>query len=179
MTLQRYDGHGKLDDVLPLVYDELRRLAAHYLRGERVNHTLQPTALVNEAYMCLAKQNEVVWRNREHFLAIAANTMRHVLVDHARQRGAVKRGGDRRQVTLHSWIRIENRDVDIVALDEALSKLSEFDAHGCRIIELRYFGGLTLEETSKVLDVSAATVKRRWTVAKAWLYRELKSGNDT
>jgi RNA polymerase sigma factor (TIGR02999 family) len=175
MTVQRPDGNGKLDDVLPLVYDELRRLARRYLRGERANHTLQPTALVNEAYMCLAKQNDVVWQNREHFLAIAARTMRHVLVDHARERGAAKRGGDRRQVTLHSWIRIDDRDVDVVALDDALVRLNEFDAEACRIIELRYFGGLTLEETAKAVDTSTATVKRRWTVAKAWLYRELKS----
>ena len=178
MTLERNDESStSLESLMPLVYDELRRLAAHYLRGERRNHTLQPTALVNEAYLCLARQNELLCRDREHFVAIAANTMRRVLVDHARQRGAAKRGGDRRQVTLHSWIRVDERDVDIMALDEALGKLGEFDPNACRIIELRYFGGLTLEETANALHVSVATAKRRWTVAKAWLYRELKDAD--
>lgn len=180
MTHERHDGNlSALDELVPLVYDELRRIAMRYLRAERPNHTLQPTALVNEAYMCLAKQKGVVWENRAHFVAIAANTMRHVLVDHARERGAVKRGGDRRRVTLHSWIRIDDRDVDILALDEALTKLSDFDAAASHIVELRYFGGLTLEETAQVLELSIATVKRRWTVAKAWLYRELRSGMNT
>jgi RNA polymerase sigma-70 factor (ECF subfamily) len=170
------DGNVKqpLDEIVLLVYDELRRLAAYYLRRERANHTLQPTALVNEAYLCLAKQDSVAWQNRAHFLAIAANTMRRVLVDYARERGALKRGGDRRQVTLHSWIRVDDRDVEILALDEALTKLAAFDPSGCRVVELRYFGGLTTEETAEVLNVSVATVKRQWTVAKAWLYRELQ-----
>lgn len=162
-----------LDEVVPLVYDELRRLARRYLRGERCNHTLQPTALVNEAYLCLARQDGVAWQNRTHFLAIAARTMRHVLVDHARERAALKRGGDRKRVTLHSWVRVQERDVDVTALDEALARLDAFDPRGCRVVELRYFGGLTIEETAEVLSVSPATVKRHWTVAKAWLYREL------
>lgn len=161
--------------MMPLVYDELRRLAARYLRSERPDHTLQPTALVNEAYLRLAAQQAVQWQNRTHFMAIAANTMRHLLVDHARERGALKRGGDRRRVTLHSSIRIDDRDMDILALDEALTKLEVFDPAGCRVVELRYFGGLTIEETAEVMRISSATVKRRWTVVKAWLYRELRS----
>lgn len=160
---------------MPLVYDELRRLAARYLRSERPGHTLQPTALVNEAYVCLAAQKGVQWQNRAHFMAIAANTMRHLLVDHARERGALKRGGDRQRVTLHSSIRVDDRDVDILALDEALTKLEGFDPDGCRVVELRYFGGLTVEETAEAMRISPATVKRRWALVKAWLYRELRS----
>lgn len=164
-----------LDEMLSLVYDELRRLAAHYLRGERPNHTLQPTALVNEAYLCLAHQPNVHWENRAHFMAIAARTMRHVLVDYARERGAQKRGGELQRVTLHSRIRIDDRDVDIVALDEALTRLAAFAPEACRVVELRYFGGLTIEETAEVLESSPATVKRHWTFARAWLHRELQS----
>lgn len=165
-----------LDEAMPLVYGELRRLAARYLRSERADHTLQPTALVNEAYVCLAAQHGVEWQNRAHFVAIVANTMRHVLVDHARERGALKRGGDRRRVTLHSFLRVDDRDVDVLALDEVLTRLAAFDPDGCRIVELRYFGGLTVEETAEVMEISPATVKRRWAVVKAWLYRELRSG---
>ena len=176
VTLENEDGIPRaLDEVMPLVYRELRRLAARYLRSERANHTLQPTALVNEAYLCLARQDEIRFQNRAHFLAIAANTMRRVLVDHARERGAAKRGGDRQKVTLHSWIRIDDRDVDILALDEALGRLATFDATGCSVVELRFFGGLTIEETAEALKVSPATVKRQWAAAKAWLYRELQS----
>jgi RNA polymerase sigma factor (TIGR02999 family) len=177
MTREGPDGNvDSLDEMLSLVYDELRRLAAHYLRGERPNHTLQPTALVNEAYLCLAHQPNVQWENRAHFMAIAARTMRHVLVDYARERGALKRGGALQRVTLHSRIRIDDRDVDIVALDEALTRLSSFAVDACRVVELRYFGGLTIEETAEVLKSSPATVKRHWTVAKAWLHRELQAG---
>lgn len=176
MTPERNEGKPKeLDEVMPLVYGELRRLAARYLRAERADHTLQPTALVNEAYLCLAGQHGVEWKNRAHFVAIAANTMRHVLVDHARERAALKRGGGRRRVTLHSSIRVEDRDVDVLALDEALTRLAAFDPAGCRLVELRYFGGLTVEETAEVMGTSPATVKRQWTVVKAWLYREMKS----
>lgn len=177
MTLEHKDGSSEsLDEVVLLVYDELRRLAAHYLRGERGNHTLQPTALVNEAYLCLAKQDDVRWQNRAHFLAIAANTMRRVLVDHARERGAAKRGGDRRRVTLRSSIALDDQDVDILSLDEALRKLASFDPAGARVVELRFFGGLTIEETGEAMGASPATVKRIWTAAKAWLYRELSAG---
>jgi RNA polymerase sigma factor (TIGR02999 family) len=177
VTPERENGSSEsLDEVVLLVYEELRRLAAHYLRGERGNHTLQPTALVNEAYLCLAKQDDVRWQNRAHFLAIAANTMRRVLVDHARERGALKRGGDRQRVTLRSSIALEDRDVDIISLDEALRRLASFDPAGARVVELRYFGGLSIDETAEAMDVSPATVKRSWTAAKAWLYRELSAG---
>jgi RNA polymerase sigma-70 factor (ECF subfamily) len=176
MTRETTEGNvDSLDETLSLVYDELRRLAAHYLRGERPNHTLQPTALVNEAYLCLANQQNVQWENQAHFMAIAARTMRHVLVDYARERGALKRGGELQRVTLHSRIRIDDRDVEIVALDEALTRLSAFAPDACRVVELRYFGGLTIEETAEVLKSSPATVKRHWTVARAWLHRELQS----
>jgi RNA polymerase sigma factor (TIGR02999 family) len=176
VTPERKDGTESLEEVVLLVYQELRRLAAHYLRGERANHTLQPTALVNEAYLCLAKQDDVRWQNRAHFLAIAANTMRRVLVDHARERGAVKRGGDRRRVTLRSSIAVDDRDIDILALDEALRTLAGFDPAGARVVELRFFGGLTIEETAEAMGSSPATVKRIWTAAKAWLYRDLCAG---
>jgi RNA polymerase sigma factor (TIGR02999 family) len=166
-----------LDEMVPLVYSELRRLAAHYLRGERRNHTLQPTALVNEAYLCLVAQKRLQWKNRAHFLAIAARTMRHILVDHARARGAWKRGGDRQRITLDESVAATlGRDVDFVALDQALSKLAAFDPMKSRLVELRFFGGLTAEEAAEVLDVSPATVKRTWTLAQAWLYRELEGG---
>jgi RNA polymerase sigma factor (TIGR02999 family) len=125
--------------------------------------------------LCLAKQDGVRWQNRAHFLAIAANTMRRVLVDHARERGALKRGGDRRRVTLRSSIALEDRDVDIVSLDEALRKLASFDPAGARVVELRFFGGLSIDETAQAMEVSPATVKRSWTAAKAWLYRELSA----
>ena len=178
VTLEHKDGSSEsLDEVVLLVYEELRRLAAHYLRAERVNHTLQPTALVNEAYLCLAKQDDVRWQNRAHFLAIAANTMRRVLVDHARERGALKRGGDRRRVTLRSSIALDDQDVDILSLDEALKKLASFDPAGARVVELRFFGGLTVEEAAEAMGTSPATVKRIWTAAKAWLYRELSAGD--
>jgi RNA polymerase sigma factor (TIGR02999 family) len=175
---QEEESSESLDEVVLLVYQELRRLAARYLRAERANHTLQPTALVNEAYLCLARQDGVRWQNRAHFLAIAANTMRRVLVDHARERGALKRGGDRRRVTLHSSIALAEGDVHVLSLDEALRKLEGFDPAGARAVELRYFGGLTVEETAEAMGVSPATVKRAWTAAKAWLYRELSQGGS-
>jgi RNA polymerase sigma factor (TIGR02999 family) len=164
-----------LDEMVPLVYSELRRLAAHYPRGERRNHTLQPTALVNEAYLCLVAQKKLQWKNRAHFLAIAARTLRHILVDHARARGAWKRGGDRQRIALDESVAATvGREVDFVALDQALSKLAAFDPMKSRLVELRFFGGLTVEEAAEVLDVSPATVKRTWTLAQAWLYRELE-----
>ena len=164
-----------LDELVPRVYDELRRLAAHYLRGERMHHTLQPTALVNEAYLCLVGQKRVSWRNRSHFLAIAAQTMRHILVDHARMRAAAKRGGDRHRITLVDGLAATGGpDVDLLALDEALQRLTTFDPAKARLVELRFFGGLTIDESAEVLGVSPATVKRMWSLAQAWLYRELK-----
>jgi len=169
-------GEPAVQDVLPLVYGELRRLAGHYLRRERKDHTLQPTALVHEAYMRLAAQDRVQWRNRSHFMGVAAQLMRRVLVDHARADQAVKRGG------LNTMVPIDEVNpggdapsVDLFALDEALTKLATFDARQAKVIELRYFGGLTVEEVAEVMDLSPATVKREWQMARAWIHRELRS----
>lgn len=170
-------GEKSLEAMIPMVYDELRRLAAHYLRGERREHTLQPTALVNEAYLCLVAQRKLEWRNRSHFLAIAARTMRHILVDHARMHGALKRGGDRQRVSLEDTSLPQTQiNLDVLALDEALAKLATFDTTKSRLVELRFFGGLTIDEAAVVLNVSPATAKRMWTLAQAWLHRELDGG---
>ena len=163
-----------LDDLLPLVYDELRRLAARYLRHEPLDHTLQPTALVHEAYMRLVDQRRVRWRNRAHFYGVAAQMMRRILVDHARAHKAEKRGAGWERVPL-----IEDEmpggtgAVDVLALDEALERLAALDPQQERIVELRYFGGLTIDEVAEVVGLSAATVVREWTIAKAWLRSEL------
>jgi len=162
-----------LDALLPLVYDELRGLARGYLRHERSDHTLQSTALVHEAYLRLVDQN-VTWQNRAHFFAIAAQMMRRILVDHARGRNTGKRGEGICRVPLHEeLVGGDQRDVDIIALDEALTNLAKFDPQQSRIVELRFFAGLSIEDTSEVLKVSPATVKRDWAMAKAWLYREM------
>jgi RNA polymerase sigma factor (TIGR02999 family) len=161
-------------DLLPLVYDELRRQARQYLRKERLHHSLQATALVHEAYLRLSKQRPKAFANREHFLAIAAQLMRQILVEHARQRGTIKRGGLAAMVVLDDAIaHAAARNVNVLALDEALSALEKLDARQARIVELRFFGGLSIEETSAVLDLSPATVKRDWTTARAWLRREM------
>lgn len=162
---------------MPIVYDELRRLASHYLRQERRDHTLQSTALVNEAYLRLAGQNPPEWQNRAHFFGIAARVMRQILVEYARGRGAAKRGGGAAKITLDSSIALPQQiNVDVVALDKALSELSQLDEQQSRIVELRFFGGLTIEDTSEVLGVSPATVKREWVTARAWLYRAMSGG---
>jgi RNA polymerase sigma factor (TIGR02999 family) len=162
-----------LDQLIPLVYDELRRLADRYLRRERRDHTLQTTALVHEAYLRLVDQ-KVEWKNRSQFFAIAAQLMRRILVDHARSHGAAKRGSGERKLSLDDIvIRFEERAADLVALDDALTGLASIDPQQSRIVELRFFGGLTVEETADVLDISPATVKREWNMAKAWLYRQL------
>ena len=171
-------GHGDaraMDELLPLIYDELRRRAAAYLRRERPNHSLQATALVNEAYLRLVDQHKVVWKNRGHFFAIAAQVMRRILVDHARNRHRDKRGGPVENVSLKDSILAlpgEN-DVDIIALEEALSRLASIDAEKERLVELRYFVGLSLEDAADVLKISRATATREWKLAKAWLFREL------
>jgi RNA polymerase sigma factor (TIGR02999 family) len=164
-----------LDRLLPLVFDELRRLAASYLRRERAGHTLQPTALVNEAYLRLVDQEGAQWQNRAHFFGIAANLMRQILVDHARQRSADKRGGSQLQrLSLTQAERlVRQEELDVLALNEALERLAEFDPQQARIVELKFFGGLTIEETAEVLGVSHATVEREWKLARAWLRREL------
>jgi RNA polymerase sigma factor (TIGR02999 family) len=162
------------DQLVPLVYDQLRQVAARRLRRERANHTLQPTALVHEVYVKLIDQEHVRWKDRAHFFAIASQLMRRILVDHARAHGAAKRGGGGPMVSLDDAgdVALE-QNVSVVALDEALAQLETLDPVQAQIIELRYFGGLTIEETAAVVRVSPATVGREWTVAKAWLYREL------
>ena len=168
-----------LAELMPVVYQELRRLAAHYMRRERPGQTIQATALVHEAYLRLLKDRQDRWQNRSHFCAIAANAMRQILVERARARGALKRGGAQPKVTLdEGLVGGGSPNVDLLALDEALERLAALDAQQARIIELRYFGGLTVDETAAALDVSPATVKRHWTVARAWLARELGRGDS-
>jgi RNA polymerase sigma-70 factor (ECF subfamily) len=164
-----------LNQLMPLVYAELHRLAASYLSRERSDHTLQPTALVNEAYLRLIDQNSLAWENRAQFFGIAAQMMRRILVNHARDRHADKRGGsDILRVSLDDAISFfEERDVNLVALDEALTRLEEMDQRQSQIVELRFFGGLTIDEVAAQLHTSPATVKREWTTAKLWLLREL------
>ena len=161
--------------LIPLVYDELRRQAARHLRRERREHTLRPTALVHEAYLRLAGQREAVWQSRAQFFGVAAQVMRRILVDHARRHGAAKRAGSWRRVTLAEAVApAEPRDLEILALEEALSELTALDPDKARLVELRYFGGLSLEETAEVLQVSESTVTREWRMAKAWLFRRIK-----
>jgi RNA polymerase sigma factor (TIGR02999 family) len=163
-----------LEQLVPLVYAELRRLAAGYVRRERPGQSLQATALVHEAYLRLLKDEHLSVKNRAHFMGIAARSMRQILVEHARARDAGKRGGDRRRVTLDEALAAgAPRDVDVLALDQALARLASLDAQQARVVELRFFGGLTNEETAEAIGISTATVKRDWTVARAWLFREL------
>jgi RNA polymerase sigma-70 factor (ECF subfamily) len=167
-----------LDTLLPIVYQELRRLAASYLRRERPGQTLQPTALVHEAYLRLMKDRPDRWQNRAHFCAIAAHSMRQILIERARARGAQKRGGAQVKVTLdEALVAGGERSFDFVALDEALERLAAIDAEQARLVELRFFGGLTVEETAEAMGISPATVKRHWAVARAWLAREME-GNS-
>lgn len=167
-----------LDELTPLVYRELKKLAESYLRRERAGHTLQPTALAHEAYIRLIDQQNVRWRNRAHFFGIAAQAMRRILVDHARARLAEKRGCGGAVVSLDEAIDVSERRADqLVALDEALKTLAELDSQKSRIVELRYFGGMTLEETAEVQGISRATVIREWRMAKAWLYGELNKSS--
>jgi RNA polymerase sigma factor (TIGR02999 family) len=167
-----------LEGLMQIVYKELRRLANHYLRSERPDHTLQPTALVHEAYLRLTGQNRVHWQNRAHFFGVAAQMMRRVLVDHARANCRAKRGGAACKVSFEETINLyQRRDEQIVELDEALNILREIDSRKSDVVELRYFGGMSVEETAEVLGVSCNTVMRDWNMAKAWLYQELKK-ND-
>jgi RNA polymerase sigma factor (TIGR02999 family) len=166
--------------LLPLVYDELRRIARRYLQGERVGHTLQSTALVNEAYMRMVAQDLPEWQNRAHFFAVAAQLMRQILVDHARSHRASKRGGNFHKVTLTEAEQLPvATDVNILALDDALKNLAEMDPQQCRVVELKFFAGLSIEDTAEVLGISASTVKRAWVTARAWLYRELDRSSET
>ena len=163
------------DRLVPLVYEELRGQAHRYLRRERDNHTLQTTALVHETYLKLIEQRVMRWDSRKHFFWLAAETMRRILVDYAKQKKRQKRGGEVEFVPLDSafQIAVEETEVDLLALDEALKKLSEMDQQQMKVVELRYFSGLSIEETADVLDISTATVKRDWAMAKAWLRHEL------
>jgi RNA polymerase sigma factor (TIGR02999 family) len=164
--------------LAPLVYGELRRLAAHYMRRERPDHTLQPTAVVHEAYIRLVQQKDANWQGRAHFFAIASRMMRNILVDHARNANAGKRGGRCHKVPLDAaLVYAEDQSDQLLMVNEALDRLAQWDPRQCRIVEMRFFGGLSNEEVAEVLGISARTVKREWSVARAWLYGELTGGS--
>jgi RNA polymerase sigma factor (TIGR02999 family) len=174
----RSDKHG-LDAMLPVVYDELHRLATQCLSRESTGHTLQPTALVNEAYLRLVDQRRVDWKNRAQFLGLAANMMRRILVNHARDRAALKRGRDVQQISLSLLESPSGRpDVDLIALEDALDRLAAMDKRKSRVVELKFFGGLTTEEIAEVLQVSGATVEREWAFARAWLYDAIEGMDE-
>lgn len=171
----RAGNRAALDELAPAIYDELHRLAQHYMRGEKAGHTLQATALVNEAYLRLV-DSEQPWQNRAHFLGVAAQMMRRILVDHARARGSQKRGANRTHVNIDEATLItEDNDDVVLGLDDALNKLAKFDERKSRLIELRFFGGLTYEETAEVLSISTTTLDRELRLAKAWLRNELRA----
>ena len=163
-----------LEQLMPLVYDELRRLAARYLRRERANHSLQPTALVNEAYLRLVDQQKVEWQSRAQFYGLAARLMRNILVDHARSRQAAKRGGEQVRVSFDDHQGCVNPEIEFLAVHEALERLATFDEQKAHIVELRFFGGLSIEETAEVIGIGHATVERDWKLARAWLRRDLE-----
>ena len=177
LLLQWGEGDASaLERLLPLVYDELHRIARRHMGHENPGHSLQATALINEAYLRLLDAQNVAWRDRAHFLAVSARIMRHILVDHARARRYQKRGGDAVRVVLDEALVVTNEPTqDFVALDDALDALAQFDERKSRVIELRFFGGLTVEETASVLNVSADTVMRDWRLAKVWLQREMRT----
>jgi RNA polymerase sigma factor (TIGR02999 family) len=170
-----------LDKLTPLVYDEIRRIAHRYVQREREGHTLQTTALVNEAYLRLAGQQQINWQNRAHFFAVTAQVMRHILIDYARRRHYVKHGGEAKRIEFSEALATQGaalmsgpRAAELCALDEALDELAKLDPRKSRVVELRYFGGLSLDETAEVLKVSSMTVRRDWRAAKAWLFRRMK-----
>lgn len=168
------DKGSPADQLLPIVYDDLHALAEKYLRAEPAGHTLQPTALVHEAYMKLVDQTRVDWQGRTHFFAVGAQAMRRILVDHARRRRAVKRGGDRQRITVDEQLLAEGRrDEDLLALDDALKKLADLDTQQAKMVELRFFGGLNVAETATALGMSKRTAEREWTMVRSWLRREL------
>ena len=173
-------GNGAaLDELAPMVYGELHRIAESFMRHERADHTLQPTALVHEAFLRLVDQREVNWQNRAQFFGVAAQMMRRILVNHARDRHAAKRGGGELLLSLDETIDyFAGQDVNLMLLDEALNALARIDEQQSRIVELRFFGGLSIEETAEVVRVSPATVKREWRIAKAWLYGEINGSSD-
>ena len=178
--LRRWSGGdvAARESLVPLVYDELRRLARYYLASQRSDHTLQSTAIVHEAYLRLAGRDNVHWENRSHFFAVAAQLMRRILVDHARKRNAAKRGGAHLTLLVDETVEPSSqRELDLVALDDALKALAELDERQSRIVELRFFGGLSIDDTSRILDISPATVKREWSTARAWLHEEISGRN--
>jgi RNA polymerase sigma factor (TIGR02999 family) len=179
LLIQVTQGNQEAESrLIPLVYGELRRLARRYMRNERPDHTLQATALVHEAYLRLAGQKDISWQNRAHFFGVAANVMRRILVDHARAKLAKKRGGSDQKVSLDEAILVHPESPQqFLALDEALKELAKRDPRQSRIVELRFFGGLSEEEAAEVLGISVRTVKRDWNVARAWLYKELSKGS--
>ena len=165
-----------LDELMPLVYNDLRRLAKRYIRGQRDGHTLQTTALVNEAYLRLIDSSRVNWHDRNHFYAISAGLIRRILIDFARAKNSLKRGGGQIKITLDEQIDVPSeKAADLIALDEALENLAKLNSRQSQIVELRYFGGLSEEEIAETLKISARTVRRDWNVARAWLYRELNA----
>ena len=168
-------GREALDQLIPLVYDDLRRIAAAQMRREAGGYSLQPTALVHEAYVRLVDQRHVQWRNRAHFFGVAASLMRRILVDHARARHADKRGGGRERVTLAGDEAADSPRIDVLALHESLQRMAAFSPRQERIVELRYFGGMTIEEAAQVIGISEATLVREWTIAKAWLRADLSA----
>lgn len=174
----RIGDRDAVDRLFPLVYDDLRAVATAYMQQERSDHTLQPTAVINEAFLRLIGLKSVSWKDRGHFIAVAARAMRRILVDHARGRARDKRGGDHERVPFNEHLRwSQDRGVDLLSLDEALGKLATIKPQHARIVELRFFGGLTIEESAKVLGISSSSVEREWRSAKAWLYRELTKGD--
>jgi RNA polymerase sigma-70 factor, ECF subfamily len=182
LLLKRYSNGDQeaLAELIPQIYDELRRLASFYLQSERVNHTLQTTALVHEAYLRLVDQKQVEWSNRNHFFGVAAQMMRRILVDHARKHVSLKRGGLFSRISLEeAAVFSRERPRELIVVDELLTRLASLDPQGSRIVELRFFAGLSLEETAEVTGLSSAKVRREWSAAKAWLTREIgKLGND-
>lgn len=180
MLLAWSDGdQGALEQLTPLVYDELYRLAKHYMARERPGHTLQTTALIHEAYMRLIDSSQVRWQNRAHFFAVSAQLMRRILVDYARNRHSIKRGGEASRVSLEEAAVVSlEPTTDLVALDDALGALAGLDQRQSQVVELRFFGGLSVEETAEVLKVSPGTVRRDWSLARAWLYREITKDSD-
>ena len=174
----RNGDESALDRLFPVVYGELRRIAGNFMRRQNPGNTLQASALVNEAFLRLVGSDQVNWQSRTHFFAVSAQLMRRVLVDAARRRNSLKRGGDRLRITLDERVNVsDENETDLVALDEALTRLAELNPRHSQIVELRYFGGLTEEQVAEALRVSSRTVRRDWSLARAWLYRELQSTN--
>lgn len=176
-VLQRWSNgeQSALDELVPLIYKELRRLAGNYIRRERQHHTLQPTALINEVFLCLIDQHDIKWQNRAHFFGIAAKLMRRILVDHARKDQAAKRGGGQYNLSLSKADRISGQpSIDLLAVHLALQQLEKLDSQQSRVVELRFFGGLTIEETAEVMGLGHATVEREWKMARSWLRHELQ-----